>query len=555
MADDATPAPYQRAFDPDSSYGSAVRLVQAIGATSGVVLDLGCGYGPVAEPLRDLGLTYVGLDLDADGLADLAGRGFETAPLDLEQPADVLHRVLAAQLGPRPLVAVLALDALEHVRDPWACVTAVAQLAADHAGTRLVLSLPNVTHLDVAGKLLLGRWDVRTTGLLDHTHVQFFDEGRAVALPVSAGWVPEGIDDVVLEVTEQCDPPDAPQLRPGSPLNDLLRSVRADADRHAATYQFVRSYVLDPAGPLGGAGEVLRGGEPETAAAFATVAVLVPADERASVLADLAAQTLRDFRVVVVAPDGGDADAIAEAVGISAADVVVVRELGELDAALVVLDGRYLCAIGPGERVDPAWISAFAEGASLAPGRVVVAGCRDADGRAIDVAHFDLVGRGLTGAVPTAAYAVPEAALAAGVLDHAGQAAHTVAGLARATMWCGRYDLDDTTCSAVAPEDLAHLDSAVAAVLDGEALVLARGAAGPLAALHRELAAARADAEQARWARHELQVHHDGYVAASDAERAELHRKVAAATTPWGAARLTVRRGGSIVRRRLLRRG
>ena len=50
----------------------------------GVVLDLGCGYGHVSEPIRDLGLTYVGLDIDREALTDLEQRGFEVGTLDLQ---------------------------------------------------------------------------------------------------------------------------------------------------------------------------------------------------------------------------------------------------------------------------------------------------------------------------------------------------------------------------------------------------------------------------------------------------------------------------------------
>lgn len=541
------PAPYQRAFDPDSSYGSAVRLVERIGATSGVVLDLGCGYGPVAEPLRDLGLTYVGLDLDPDGLADLAGRGFATAPLDLEQPAAALHAALAAHLGDQPLVAVLALDALEHVHRPAEAVAALAQLAAAHPGARLILSLPNVTHLDVAAKLLLGRWDVQPTGLLDHTHLQFFDERHAVALATDAGWHPVDRDDVTLTVTEQCDPADAPQLRPGSPLNDLLRSLRGDADGHGSTYQFVRSYSLGS-----GAAVAPTPAAPEAEAPFATVVVLAPPAELDQVAADLAAQTERSFEAVVVGPGGADVPSgLPGAMGLAADAVLGVADVEDLDAVLLRSRSRYVCVVGPGERVAPDWLAEFVLAVDDAPGRVLVAGCVGADGTALPVARFDLISTGLTGVVPGVAYAVPRAAVSAGVIRYGAQLAHMVAGLAVAAMWCGRYDLATSTCSSAHPEDLVHLDGAVARVLDESPLVLAGGSAGPLSALHRNFVEATERADQAQWALHELRVHHDAYLAASDAERADLHRRLARATTPWGAVALTGRRAASVVRRRL----
>jgi 2-polyprenyl-3-methyl-5-hydroxy-6-metoxy-1,4-benzoquinol methylase len=542
----AEPAPYQRAFDPDSSYGSAVRLVERIGATAGVVLDLGCGYGPVAEPLRDLGLTYVGLDLDPDGLADLAGRGFATSPLDLEQPAAALHMVLAAQLGDQPLVAVLALDALEHVHRPAEVVAAVTQLASAHAAAQLILSLPNVTHLDVAAKLLLGRWDVQPTGLLDHTHLQFFDERHAVSLATDAGWRPVERDDVTLTVTEQCDPADAPQLRPGSPLNDLLRSLRGDADGHGSTYQFVRSYSLS------GGEAVAPSSAPAAESLFATVVVLAPPDELDRVAADLAAQTDRSFEAVVVGAIATDLPPdLPAAMGLAADAVHGVADAEDLDDVLLRSRGRYVCVVGPGERVAPGWLAEFGLAVDDAPGRVLVAGCTGADGDALPVARFDLISTGLTGVVPGVAYAVPRAAVGAGVIRYGAQLAHVVAGLAVAAMWCGRYDLPGVTCSSTHPEDLVHLDGAVARVLDQSPLVLAGGSAGPLSALHRNFVEAADRADQAQWALHELRVHHDAYVAASDSERADLHRRLARATTPWGAVALTGRRAASIVRRRL----
>ena len=44
---------------------------------------------------------------------------------------------------------------------------------ADVHRAPLVLSVPNVTHKDLALKLLIGRRDVTEAGLLDHTHVDF----------------------------------------------------------------------------------------------------------------------------------------------------------------------------------------------------------------------------------------------------------------------------------------------------------------------------------------------------------------------------------------------
>src|SRR2546426_12309442 len=110
MTDDAR---YRFAFVSESPYGHSVRLVERHVAPGSVVLDLGCGFGAVAEPLRELGFTYLGTDLNPLGLEDLRARGFETATVDLRDTATLGDR-LAGLLAGRRLGAVLALDATEH---------------------------------------------------------------------------------------------------------------------------------------------------------------------------------------------------------------------------------------------------------------------------------------------------------------------------------------------------------------------------------------------------------------------------------------------------------
>ncbi len=70
---------------------------------------------------------------------------------------------------------------IEHLVDPARVFTDLGRLVERLGGPTLVVSIPNVTHIDLATKLLLGRWDMTTTGLLDDTHVTFFDHARVDA--------------------------------------------------------------------------------------------------------------------------------------------------------------------------------------------------------------------------------------------------------------------------------------------------------------------------------------------------------------------------------------
>ena len=211
---------YQHAFVEGGSYRAAVELVRRSGRTDKdrLIVDLGCGFGAVAEPLRDLGFTYVGTDLASDGLADLAERGFETHVVDLRAPHDDLVRALDEVASGRGVDCLLALDVLEHLADPGAAVAALAGFAAGCGEPDLVVSYPNITHLDVAAKLLVGRWDRTDEGLLDRTHLQFFAEQDLLAMLAASGWQVADAADVVSEHSDQSFPDEAPVVRPDTPL-------------------------------------------------------------------------------------------------------------------------------------------------------------------------------------------------------------------------------------------------------------------------------------------------------------------------------------------------
>jgi SAM-dependent methyltransferase len=341
------PADYQEM----ASTGRAVHLVRTAGLASGLVLDVGCGAGAVAEPLRDLGFEYVGLDVDPAALAALAERGFEVHTLDLTAPADRLAADLATIVGGRPLRAVLALDVLEHLVDPVAALRGlracvVAAGGADPAP--LVVSIPNITHRDVAAKLLLGLWDVDDGGLLDDTHLRFFSELELERTLDAGGWVQEDRADVVAELSDQCFPDDAPTLRPGAPLRELLASVRGDASSSATTYQFVRRLRVSGRGPRPAPHHHV---EDE---ALPTLGVLVLAggdgdggDHGRGLEADLAAQS--------------------RPIDIS----LPLRRGANLGEAIRSLQTRMVAVLHPSVRLSPSWAAEVVRAVEAEPGRVV----------------------------------------------------------------------------------------------------------------------------------------------------------------------------------------
>src|SRR5207253_2240323 len=80
--------------------------------------------------------------------------------------------------GGRRVAAVLLLDVIEHIPQTQPFLGAVREGLEQLGRPPLFICVPNVAHADVAAKLVFGKWDYTTTGLLDSTHTQFFTDER-----------------------------------------------------------------------------------------------------------------------------------------------------------------------------------------------------------------------------------------------------------------------------------------------------------------------------------------------------------------------------------------
>lgn len=504
-----------------SSHAHALELVRRSGAAGGVVLDLGCGNAPAAEPLRDAGFEYVGADVDRSSLARLEARGLETARLDLSVSGKRLTENLRKIIGDRTLSVVLALDVLEHLIDPGAVLDAVRAVAAEHTGCSLVVSIPNVTHVDVASRLLIGKWQMTAVGLLDDTHVQFFSAGRFDELFREHLWREVDAHDTIAEFSDQFVLERTPAIQPGAGLGNLLRRVRREAAPHSDTYQFVRRF--EPAEAA-----VHVPAAPDAAAPLVTFVVHGDGEDDEPLRRDLDQQSDGDFEIVRCR---------------SAHDA--------LDAAVAEARGRYLVFVSAGDRVGPRLVETVRRaGADLAPGAKadcvvrVDAGVLSRD--ELDRARaesFDVVAERadqvtLDGFDPLspmpdrttvlAAYAVPRSACTTtGVrFDPALGEATTTGFVARAVELCTKRDIgdlqvvvDESNARPAAADVIALSD-----VLGTQSFVLPPGGLARAFAHQLEYEEARRRADELR---HELEEAR-GELQAVEVERERLARELQA---------------------------
>jgi methionine biosynthesis protein MetW len=144
------------------------------------ILDLGCSSGALGAALTARqGAEVVGIELDPAYADDARGRLDRVIEGDLET-------LDPDGLGLGGFDCLIAADVLEHLRDPWAVLSAFAGVL--EAGGTAVVSLPNVRYWETLTSLgLRGRWPRRDEGIFDRTHLRWFTLDDARDLVSHAG--------------------------------------------------------------------------------------------------------------------------------------------------------------------------------------------------------------------------------------------------------------------------------------------------------------------------------------------------------------------------------
>lgn len=154
-------------------------LVARLRSPVGRVLDIGCGAGGIAEPLRDAGASSItGIELVPEAAA-AAERVYDAVWVG--DATEVMGK-LRDQFD-----TILCYDVLEHLYDPLALVAGLVGLAAP--GARLHVSVPNASHVSLLRDLVIrGTFGYQPSGHRDATHLRWFTRRDITSLVGEAGW-------------------------------------------------------------------------------------------------------------------------------------------------------------------------------------------------------------------------------------------------------------------------------------------------------------------------------------------------------------------------------
>lgn len=147
------------------------RYLKKSGRSLEKVVEIGCSSGGTGKLIKEQFGTkyYAGLELMKDAVA------VAKTNIDWAEQGNVEEMIDAGEMGKipqQPYDAVLYLDVLEHLYNPWKVVEASKELLKP--GGLIVGSIPNAGNLYVLWKIMRDQFEYDEDGLLDRTHIRFF---------------------------------------------------------------------------------------------------------------------------------------------------------------------------------------------------------------------------------------------------------------------------------------------------------------------------------------------------------------------------------------------
>jgi len=155
------------------------------------ILDVGCSTGHFGEALMHLKHCEVwGVDVNKDDIKEASKRLTSALVLDINDTKTY------AKLG--LFDVIIFADVLEHLIDPRATLKHVKELLTPKG--RLLFSIPHMAHSSVRLDLLQGRFPYKNRGLLDSTHLHFYDLNEVARLFDESSYVIKHTDPVVSQL-------------------------------------------------------------------------------------------------------------------------------------------------------------------------------------------------------------------------------------------------------------------------------------------------------------------------------------------------------------------
>lgn len=160
-------------FDADEDkYNNNVYLLSQHIPEKSVVLDIGCGSGKFGRKLKEKECTVYGLERDSKAAeyAMKTGCYKNVFECDItEKDCNAYREFLEIA---KDIDIIILSDILEHLEEPTQLLVQCNDLLKENG--HILVSIPNIAHMDISLNLLNGRFNYTDMGILDNTHLKFF---------------------------------------------------------------------------------------------------------------------------------------------------------------------------------------------------------------------------------------------------------------------------------------------------------------------------------------------------------------------------------------------
>lgn len=165
----------------NNSWFKALNLI----APNSKVLDIGCSSGHFgAELIARKSCIVDGIELNSHDAKEASKKLRSVHILNVEtDKLDVLNDTYDI---------VYFGDVIEHLVDPVSALKKISSLLKKNG--KIVFSIPNMAHITVRLQLLKGEFDYTETGLLDKTHLHFYNIVELHRVFAEAGYVIKVLD-------------------------------------------------------------------------------------------------------------------------------------------------------------------------------------------------------------------------------------------------------------------------------------------------------------------------------------------------------------------------
>lgn len=167
-----------------AKYAAHVKVLEMIDKNPGRILDVGCASGYLGPFYRKKGAKYlVGLEFDQKAVQKARKYYNQVFIINLNQ----LSRIRSLPLTKASFDLLVCADILEHLINPLGTLQELSRFLKP--GGRVIVSLPNIVFFIDRFQILLGRFRYnKSGGIMDETHLKFFNRQTALELVEKAGF-------------------------------------------------------------------------------------------------------------------------------------------------------------------------------------------------------------------------------------------------------------------------------------------------------------------------------------------------------------------------------